>query len=63
MGGDDQVPRRISGSDAQVREERFLDRSPAPENEVEVSTLSRRDCPRRRAISGTSQRFRPRTEA
>jgi hypothetical protein len=37
MGGDDQVPSRISGSDAQVREDPVLDRSLAPSNEVEVA--------------------------
>jgi hypothetical protein len=62
MGGDDQVPSRISGSDAQVREELVLDRSLAPANEVKVSTLSRPDCPSRRAVADPSQRFRPRTE-
>jgi hypothetical protein len=52
MGGDDQVPSRISGSDAQVREELVLDRSLATAKEVEGKTLSRPDCPRRRAVAG-----------
>ena len=47
MGGDDQVPRRISESAVQVTEESVLDRSLAPTNEVEESTLVGRTACRR----------------